>query len=257
MTIKDIWVIKYWDLIKTLTINDLKAKYQHTYLGVIWSLLSPILLVIVLYFIFWNIRRLEENFALYLLVGILSWRFFTVSTSSSLSVIRQKSSLLSNMVLPSEIFVFTKNLSALISSVLEFIILVPVVALLAGKMSVFVVLFPLVHVLFFLITFGISLILSSCYPYLRDLHEIWPFVIQLGFFLCPILYPLSVIPESLRSLYLLNPVTQIIIFFRDLILYGRIPDITSILYILVFGIVLVLVGHYIFKKLEPRFTEVL
>lgn len=257
LSVNDLWLVRHWDLIKTLTVNDLKIKYQHTYLGILWSLLSPLLLLIVLYFIFYNLRQMEGNFALYLLVGILTWRFFTQSTSSSLHVIKQNANLLSNVVLPSEIFVFIKNLSALISSVLEFIILIPLVALLTGAISPYVLLFPFVHLLFLLVTFGLSLILASIYPYFRDLAEIWPVFIQLGFFLCPILYPVSSIPESVRGLYLLNPVTQIILMYRDLVLYGTLPPAESIGYVLLFGAGIIVIGHYLFRTLEKRFVEVI
>jgi lipopolysaccharide transport system permease protein len=256
MVMRDIWLVKHWDLIKILTINDLKVKYQHTYLGLIWSLLSPLLLLVVTYYIFYNIRHLETNFAQYLLVGILTWRFFTTATSTSLLVIRQKSSLLSNIVLPNEIFVLIKNLSALISSTLEFIVLVPLVALLTGEISFYAILFPIIHILYFLVNFGLSLILSSCYPYFRDLGEIWPFVIQLGFFVCPILYPITIIPESIRDIYMLNPITQFMIIYRDFILYGIMPSLISIGYVFIFGVCLVIIGHYVFKKLEKRFAEV-
>jgi lipopolysaccharide transport system permease protein len=256
LSIKDIWLVRHWDLIKLLTINDLKIKYQHTYLGLVWSLLSPLLLLAVLYFIFYNIRHLEANFAQYLLVGILVWRFFTVATNSSLTIIKQEENVLSNIVIPSEIFVLTKNLSALISFTLEFIILIPLVAMITGGISPFALLFPFIHLLFLLMVFGISLILACLYPYFRDLAEIWPFVIQVGFFLCPIIYPITMIPESVRDIYLLNPVTQVMLMYRDLILNGVLPAFSSICYVFLFGIGICIAGHLLFKRLEKRFVEV-
>lgn len=257
MSVKEIWLVKHWDLIKILTINDLKIKYQNTFLGLAWSLLSPLLLLVVLYFIFNNLRQLESNFAQYLLIGILCWRFFTVATTSSLTIIKSNAGLLSNIVLPSEIFVFTKNLSALISFTLEFVILIPLVALITGTLSPFAILFPMIHILFLLVTFGISLILAALYPYFRDLAEIWPVLIQLGFFLCPIMYPVTLIPETLRGLYLLNPVTQAMIMYRDLVLNNLLPPLTDICYLIGFGIAIVIAGHYLFKKLERHFVEVI
>ena len=257
MSLKELWVIKHWDLIKTLTVNDLKVKYQHTYLGLAWSLLSPLLLLVVLYIIFYNFRNLEANFAQYILVGILTWRFFTAATTSSISVIRQKSSILSNVVLPTEIFVLTKNLSALVSFTLEFIILIPLVALISGAISYYGILFPAIHLLFFMVTFGLSLILASLHPYFRDIGEIWPFLIQIGFFVCPIIYPVTMIPESIMSIYLLNPVTQVMMMYRDLVLYGTLPSFIDVGYVLIFGIGIVIAGHYLYKKLEKRFVEVI
>jgi lipopolysaccharide transport system permease protein len=250
-------VVKHWGLIKLLTLNDLKIKYQHTYLGLIWSLLSPLLLLIVLYIIFYNFRHMEANFAMNLLVGILAWRFFSVATSSSVLVIKQNIGLLQNIALPSEIFVLTKNLSALISTTFEFVLLIPLVALISGGVSPFAILFPFVHLLFLLTIFGVSLILASLYPYFRDLGEIWPVLIQLGFFLCPIIYPITMIPESFQWIYLLNPVTQVIIMYRDLIIHGILPSLTSLGYVLLFGVGIVIAGHYMFKKLEKRFVEVM
>jgi lipopolysaccharide transport system permease protein len=257
MALRDIWLVKHWDLVKLLTINDIKIKYQHTYLGLIWSLLSPLLLLVVLYFIFYNIRHLEANFAQYLLIGILTWRFFTNATQSSLFVIKQRSSILSNIVIPSEIFVLTENLSALVSFSLEFTILIPLVAFLTGAISYYVVLFPLIHVLYLFVAFGMSLILASLYPYFRDVAEIWPFIIQLGFFLCPIIYPLSIIPPGIMDIYMLNPITRIMIMYRGIVLYGMLPALTDVGYILFFGVAIVILGHFLFKKLEGRFVEVI
>ena len=257
LSVKDIWLVKHWDLIKTLTVNDLKVKYQHTYLGLVWSLLSPLLLLMVLYFIFYNVRQMEANYAQYLLVGILTWRFFTVATSSSLGVVKQNAALLSNIVLPSEIFVFTKNLSALISFTLEFIILIPLVALITGSISPYAILFPMIHLLFLLVTFGLSLILASLYPYFRDLAEIWPVIIQIGFFLCPVIYQISIIPESIRGIYLLNPVTLVMMMYRDIVLYGVLPSLAGMCYVLLFGTGIVITGHYLFNKLKKRFVEVI
>jgi lipopolysaccharide transport system permease protein len=107
------------------------------------------------------------------------------------------------------------------------------------------------------VAFGLSLFLASLYPYFRDLAEIWPFVIQLGFFLCPIIYPLSLVPKAVLSIYLLNPITQIMTMYRDIVLYGVLPSFISVWYIFLFGISIVITGHYLFKKLEKRFVEVI
>ena len=188
---------------------------------------------------------------------LLTWRFFTNATQSSLHVIKQRSTILSNIVIPSEIFVLTENFSAMISFTLEFTILIPLVALLTGAISYYVVLFPLIHILYLLVAFGLSLILASLYPYLRDLGEIWPFVLQLGFFLCPIMYSISIVPKSIQGIYLLNPVTQIMIMYRDIVLYGVLPSLMQVGYILLFGISIVFIGHFLFKRLEKGFVEVI
>lgn len=245
------------ELLYILTCADLKVKYQNAWLGFVWSLLNPLLLVTVLYLVFHNFRHLEENFVLYLLTGIISWRFFTQTTNAALHVLVAKSGIIINLPIPRHFFVIVKVLSNLVSSLLEFSVLIPVIGLITGGVSVYAIFFPLIHILFVILLYGTGIILAGLYPYFRDLSEIWAVVIQLGFFLSPIVYPISYIPEDILPFYLLNPVTQLILMYQGLIISGRLPEITAILYVAGFGIVLTIVGTFLFRRLNRRFAEVI
>jgi lipopolysaccharide transport system permease protein len=186
----------YRELIKNLTMAEFKNRYQNTVLGFFWSILSPLLFATVLFVVFRNVFGQEKNFAINLLVGITAWRFFTGGTTSSLNAVVSKSSLVTKVYIPRQILVLSSVLAMLMTSTLEFIVLLPIIFVLTGGIPATVPLFLLVSVIYFWIIFGIGLFLGSLFVYFRDINQIWDIVLQSLFFACPIVYPLSVVPQS-------------------------------------------------------------
>ena len=246
---------QYRELIWNLTVTDLKNRYQNTSLGFFWSLLSPLLLALVLYFIFSHLFGSEENFAINLMVGIMAWRFFTTGTSSSLLAIVGKPSLVTRVYIPRQILVLSTALANVISSLLEFIVLLPILFVLLGHLPATVLLFPLIHLVYFWFIFGAGLLLSSLYVYFRDLNQIWDVLVTVLFFCSPIVYPLSMIPAYLMSYYMLNPVTLLMGMYRDVMVAGNLPSLYSIVAVIGFSIAAYLVGSLVFSKLQRRFAE--
>lgn len=246
----------YRELIGNLVVSDLKIKYANSVLGFAWSLLNPLMMMVILYLVFSNIyKNNQENFIIYLLIGILSWRFFSTVTTSALESIVMKQSLVKKIFIPREILTLSVVISGLISSFLEFSVLLPLLVILGVGIYSTIVIFPVVQILFFLIIYGLSLILASLYVYFRDLNQIWQVAIQLGFFLCPIVYPLSFIPEKFQAYYMLNPVTRVIGMYRDIFLNGTIPGLSDFLVVLAFVAILLIAGNLVFSKLSRRFAE--
>ncbi|BAI60318.1 ABC transporter permease protein [Methanocella paludicola SANAE] len=248
----------YRELIKNLVVSDLKVKYANSMLGFAWSLLNPLLMMLVLYFVFSNFFGSGGSFVLYILTGLLVWRFFSIGTSAALASVVGKPSLVTKIYIPREILPLSSTLSSLISSVLEFCVLVPLLFIFGIGLSPAILLFPVLLAMFFLIVYGMALILSSLFVYFRDLNNIWDVLMQVGFFACPIMYPLSQLsklPEQIKTLYMLNPVTLLIEMYRDIFLEGTVPDLWSFAIVLVFGVVLVVFGNAVFKRLQRRFAE--
>lgn len=245
----------YRELIKTLTITELKNRYQNTSLGFFWSILSPLLLAMVLYFVFRNLFQQEENFAINLLVGIMAWRFFANGTMSSLYSIVGKPSLVTKVYIPRQILVLSNTLSNLISSLLEFLVLVPIILVLLRHIPITVLLYPVVHFLYFWLIFGAGLFLSALFVYFRDLNQIWEVLINMLFFCCPIIYPLSIVPDYLIAYYMVNPLTHIIIMYRDVMIAGSSPSLESLVIVIGFCILAFLVGGFVFTRLQRRFAE--
>ena len=246
---------QYRELIRNLTAADLKNRYQNTALGFFWSLLSPLLLALVLYFIFSHLFGREENFAINLLVGIMAWRFFANGTSSSLGAIVGKPTLVTKVYIPRQILVLSNTLANIISSLLEFIALLPILFILLGYLPVTVFLFPLIHIIYFWFIYGAGLLLSSLFVYFRDLNQIWEVVTQVLFFCSPIIYPLTIVPAYLMPYYRLNPITQFIIMYRDVMIAGDLPSLFSIVVVIGCTIAAYLVGSFVFSKLQRRFAE--
>jgi len=246
---------KYRELIRNLTLVDLKNRYQNTALGFIWSLLSPLLLALVLYFVFRYMWGQGPDFPAYLLVGMMAWRFFANGTTSSLYSIVSKASLVTKVSIPRKIIVLSNVLSNLISSLLEFIVIIPILFMVAGNLPTTILLFPLVFLIYFWFVYGIGLFLAALYVYLRDLNQIWEVLVNVLFFLSPIIYPLVQISDKTMPYYLLNPMTEFIIIFRDLMIYGNMPSLYSLAIVGAASLLAYIIGNFTFLKLQRRFAE--
>jgi len=249
----EIW--KYRELTWNLTVVDLKNRYQNTALGFLWSLLSPLALALVLYAIFRYLFKQEPNFAAYLLVGLMTWRFFAVGTTSSLYCILGKASLVTKVYIPRQILVLSNVLSNLISSLLEFVVIIPILWAVSGSLPPTLLLFPLVFLIYFWFVYGAGLLLAGLFVYFRDLNQIWEVLINILFFLSPIIYPMAAITEKTMPYYLLNPMTQFIIINRDLMIYGNLPSLYSLALVTATSIAALIIGSFAFNKLQRRFAE--
>ncbi len=250
------WVIEYRELIKILTVSDLKVKYQSSVLGFAWSLLNPLLMMLVLYLVFSNVFKMnQDHFALYLLIGIVCWRFLANGTSASMMAIVGKPSLVTKIYIPRQVLVLSTVLSSFISSLLEFLVLGALLIVFGVKFSFNMALFPIVHLIYLIIVYGLSLALAALYVYYRDLNQIWEVLMQLGFFLTPVVYPLTIVPEKFMDIYMLNPITVIMQIYREAMLYAQTPSLVSIIFVLVSALLILALGSAIFKRLERRFAE--
>jgi len=248
----EIW--QYRELIGNLTVVELKGRYQNTALGFIWSLLSPLALALVLYFVFRYLFQQEPNFGAYLLVGLMTWRFFAAGTTSAVYSIVGKASLVTRVYVPRWILVLSNTLANLFSSLLEFIVIIPILYFICGGLPPTILLFPLVFVIYFWLVYGASLFLAATYVYFRDTNQIWEVVANILFFLSPIFYPMSAI-KGMLPIYLLNPITEYIIVFRDLMIYGNIPSLYSLSIICFASAASFVVGTLVFNRLQRRFAE--
>ena len=250
------YIFKYKELISNLVVSDLKTKYSSSILGFAWSMLNPLLMMIVLYAVFNNVfKSNQEHYAFYLLIGMTTWRFFANSTMMAMQSIVGKANLVTKIYIPREILTLSVVLSALVSSILEFIVLIILLIIFGVVISSKILIFPLLYVLYLPIVYGISLILASLYVYFRDLNHIWEVLIQMGFFLSPIVYPMSIVPEGYKFYYMLNPMTRLIEMYRNVLLYNTVPSVIDFGIVLMFGIFLLIFGSLLFKKLSRRFAE--
>jgi lipopolysaccharide transport system permease protein len=250
-----IW--RYRELIKNLTIIELKNRYQNTVLGFIWSVLGPLLFTGVIYFVFRHLYQQEDNYLLNVLIGIMAFRFFVTGTTSCLASIVSKAPLVTKVYIPRKIIVLSTSLACLISSLLEFLILIPIIWLILKTVPLTIIFYPVIHLFYFGIIYGLGLILASVYPYFRDLNQIWEVVVNILFFCSPIFYPLSIVPDYLMPYYMFNPITSFIIIYRDTMINGSIPSINVMIIVVLSLIIAVVAGTLVFNRLQRRFAEVI
>jgi lipopolysaccharide transport system permease protein len=212
--------------------------------------------MVVLTIVFSVLLRVNiPHFAAWVLIGLLIWRFFQVGTSQSLLSIINNPSLVTKVYFSRYVIVLANNVANSIGSALEFIVLLPLLIVLGVEPTPLVILLPLVFVLEFLLIFAVSLSLSSLNLKYRDFYQIWDIVMQLGFFVSPIVYDVTLVPTRYQFLYSLNPITRLVEFARDVLLGRPLPTAFESIVILFDIGILLAAGMLIFRLLEPRFAE--
>jgi lipopolysaccharide transport system permease protein len=246
----------YIDVIAMLAQRDFKVRYRNSLLGFLWSLLNPLAYMAVLTLVFAFLLHFNiQNFAASVLTGLLIWRYFAIATTQSLGAISSNPSFVSKVRLSRYALVLSNNFANFLGASLELAVLFPVLLYLGVTLSYLVLFLPVILALEFVLIFGLSLALSSLSLRYRDLYQLWDIALQLGFFLSPIVYDASLIPNKYSFAYSLNPVTRLIESARDVLLRQVTPTRFDITVILVVAAVLLLFGFAIFRTLEPRFAE--
>jgi lipopolysaccharide transport system permease protein len=252
--LQELWT--YRDLILRLAWSDFKLRYKSSALGFFWSLLEPLLMLLVLYVVFSNLMRVQvEHYQLFLLLGIVLWNFLDRGTSMSIWGIIGKPSLVQKVYFPRDILVISTCTTALMMTALEFVVFIIFMVIFRVLPGWTIAFFPVLFVCEFLIILGLSMALSALNVYFRDVQFIWRLIVQVGFFATPILYPITIFPEKIRWIVMLNPIAQIINMMRDCTLYRIAPEPLNLTYVALSSLVLLVLGYIIFDRLEPRFAE--
>jgi lipopolysaccharide transport system permease protein len=248
------WLGLVWTLIRT----DFKARYHGTLSGFVWALLKPLLMFVVLQAVFSLIFASDPNYQLNLIVGLFMWDFFAEATRTSITALHVKGFLLTKAKFPAWILVVTSLSNALITIAVFGVI---IVAYLAGSghapSSLGVLLFVTYVALLAVVAVGIGLGVSVLLLRYHDLNQVWDVVLQAGFFVAPIVYPIAILPEAVHFyLYLWAP-TPFIQFSRLVLVDGVVPGLRAHA-VLAAGVALVLgAGVLVFRRFAPRAAEYL
>lgn len=199
-------------LLSELVRTDFKLRYQGSFLGYAWSLLRPLFMFVILYIVFVKVYPLGKgvpHYPVYLFVGIVLWNFFTEMTQQSLGSIVGRGDLIRKIRIPRWIIVFSSSISALINLALNLVVLAVFMMINHVDLMESALWLPLILVEIYLFALGVSLFLSAAFVKFRDVSYIWDVVIQAGFYLTPILYPLSKITSlTFRKIVFMNPMAQ-------------------------------------------------
>jgi ABC-type polysaccharide/polyol phosphate export permease len=248
-----------------LLLRDLKERYAGSVIGVFWTFLQPLLFILLFWVVFSQIMRIRIHtetgqipFIAFLLSGLLPWFAFHEGVMRGSSSIVERRQIIKKVMFPAELFPITSVISSFIHYGVGMLIFL--CGFFIWKKSVSLIQIPLILILLLIqimLTTGITLILSSLTVYIRDVVQFLGLVLQAFFYLSTILYPITSVPEGLRVIIRLNPVTSLAEAYHNIILYGKIPESIDTLYLLLLTIMLFFGGIFFFRKLKRGFADVL
>jgi len=252
-------ITKYWDLILGLAVKDLKVRYKSAFLGFLWSILTPLFLTLIFFVVFTKIIPMGiERYPLFLLCALFPWNFLQLCLSSGTVSIVSSGNLIKKVYFPREIIPISVIFSNAYNFLLSLLILILAIIFLGTGIKITIIYLPLVIGCQLIFTLGLLLMFSGFHTYYRDTKYIVEIFTLGWFYLTPIFYPVELIPESYRSVYMLmNPMAVFVNFYREIMIYGVWPGGFEILYIILSSFIFYFIGILVFKKYEPIFADVI
>jgi ABC-type polysaccharide/polyol phosphate export permease len=219
-------LLAYRDLIGYLVARDLKVRYRRSVIGVVWTMLQPLLTMAVLYVVFSHYFHAAfdlYNYPVYALAGILFWNFFSQSIVASMNSLRGNALILQKLPVPSMVFPVATVISGVVNLSLALVPLGLILVLTQHPLRPALLFLPVSVLLAALFTLGAGLLLSPLAVFFHDVVELIAVGLTLLMYLTPIFYPMAIVPEHLRWAVRFNPVRSILEVFRDPIYFGKIP----------------------------------
>jgi len=246
--------LKFQPLLSELVARDVKIKYRRSVLGVLWTLLNPLCMMIILSVVFSNIFKFDiENFPLYVLSGQVIFNFFNDATTSSMTAIINNAALLKKIYVPKYLFVLARIFSSFINLMASFTALLLVMVAVRAELhwTLFLSWFPLLMVVVF--SLGVGMLLAALTVRFRDIMHLYSVFTTGLMYLTPVIYPMSMLPDRIRSIVLLNPLTNYLEMFRNLAFYNTLPSFSSVVVGGLEGAAAIVLGVYVFYKNQDEF----
>lgn len=246
----------YRELLKTNIKKEIRGKYKGSFLGILWSFVNPLLMVLVYAIVFPFILRVqEEKYLIFLIVATIPWTFFTNCISQGTTTVIGNGGLIKKVYFPRAILPISVVTSGLINFLISCIIIFLFLIFSGVGFSIYIFLLPIIIIIEYILILSFVFVLSAINVYVRDVEYIMNFVIMMLFYATPILYSFTLIPEKLRMIFNFNPMAHIINAYRDVLYYQQLPNMISLLIVGLVSIVLLIVGYKIFMRLEKGFAE--
>lgn len=245
---------RYQFLFEELVKRDFKKKYKRTVLGMAWSVISPLLTLLVMRFVFGHFfGRTLEHYTIYIFCGNVIFSYFSEATTQGMTSLMSNAAIFTKVNVPKYLFLFSKNSQALINFGLTLVVLFAFCIFdhIVFTWKMLLLVYPIVMLLLFNI--GVGLILSAMFVFFRDIQYLWSVFTMLIMYLSAIFYSIDTFPETIRNVFLLNPVYLFIRYFRKIIIDATIPSIWFHLLILADVLIFVGIGALIYKKYNTKF----
>ena len=246
--------VKFQPLLSELVARDIKIKYRRSVLGVLWTLLNPLCMMIILSIVFSSIFKFDvENFPLYVLSGQVIFNFFNDSTTSSMSAIISSASLIKKVYVPKYLFVLSRVMSSFINLMASFTALLLVMVATRAELhwTVFLSVIPLAMVVLF--SFGVGMFLAAITVRFRDVIHLYSVFTTGLLYLTPVIYPMAALPDVVKTLVMITPLTNYLLMFRDVMFNNTLPSVFSVLLGIAEAALALALGLYVFYKNQDEF----
>ena len=241
-------------LLSQLVSRDFKTRYKRSVFGMLWSMLNPLLMMCIQYLIFSNLFRFQiENYATYLLIGTVTFNFFSEASQTALNSIVESASLITKVKLPICIFPISKIFSAGINLGFSTLALYVIIFIQGIPLNLSHLLIPVLYIMLAFFALGMGLILSALMVFFRDMQFIYNVLIMLWTYLTPLFYSVDIVPKKFLPIYNLNPMLHYVTFFRTLVLEASVPGILEFIWCLGYAVLFMLIGILIYKKTKKNF----
>ena len=245
---------KFKPLIGELVARDVKIKYRRSVLGVLWTLLNPLCMMIILSVVFSNIFKFDvENYSLYILSGQVVFNFFSGATTDAMSAIISNGPLIKKVYVPKYLFVLSRIISSFINLLASFTALLLVMIATRAELHWKVVLVVIPLILLVVFSLGVGLVLAAITVKFRDVMHLYSVFTTALLYLTPVIYPMSILPKWLYKLVMLNPLTNMLMMFRDVMINNNIFDWKSLIIAIIETALMFLIGLYVFYKNQDEF----
>jgi len=253
--VKELW--EYREMISSLVKRDLRSRYKGSVLGFLWMFLNPLLQLCVYTIVFSVIMRMGiDKFYLFMFVALVPWLFFSTCLSGGTSVIFAQQDMVKKIYFPRDVLPISFVVSQFVNMLFSFIIIFVVVFLSGvGVNPVALLYLPLIMLIQFVLCLGITYLVSSLSVYFRDLQHIMGIISMAWMYLTPIIYPVEMVPERFINLFYLNPMTTIVIAYRDILYYKQVPEMSTLANAVLMGVGILIIGRIVFSKLQRGFVE--
>ena len=254
-------------LFRQMLQRNISARYRGSVLGLIWSFAHPLMMLAVYTFVFglifktrWGVEALDENraaFPLIMFCGLALFNLFSESINNSGNLIVHHAGFVKKVIFPLELLPMCTVATAFFFGAAWFCLLLLGAGVFLHSLSWTMLLLPLTLVPLLLFTTGVAFVIAAFGVYLRDIPQLVAVAVQILFFMTPIFYPISLVPERLRWLLQMNPLTPVVEETRKLLLYGQEPNYMTCLWVFLFSVVVFQLGFFCFSKMKKGFADVL
>lgn len=254
-TIQELYA--YREMIFSLVRRDLKGRYKGSALGFLWTFINPLLQLGVYTLVFSVIMRNGiKDYYLFLFVALIPWIFFSTSLAGGSSCIWAQKDMVKKIYFPREVlpisFVTSQFVNMLLSLIVIFVVLI-----VSGKglNPIALLYLPVIMLVEYLMALSVAMLSSAITVYLRDVEYILGIITMAWQFLSPVMYSVEQVPKKMLPLFNLNPMTPVIVAYRDILYYGEAPKLETLIHAVVFGVVVLIIGIVVFGKLKRHFVE--